>query len=269
MTTRLTIVHTTTYRYDRPVPYALQQLRVRPRSDPSQEVVWWDVDVLGGTSQVRYHDHYANDVELVRLDPEVTETTVTARGEVATSDTAGVVSHHLGYTPLWLFLRPTPLTTPGPLIRELVAEVPGGGDVAQLHELSACVADAVTYEKGRSHVATTAEDVLDAGHGVCQDHAHVFLAAARLLGIPARYVSGFLLVDDQPLHEASHAWAEAWIDGLGWVGFDVSNRISPDDRYVRVARGLDYAEAAPVSGVRFGDGDEHLDVEVQVQVQQQ
>ena len=112
---------------------------------------------------------------------------------------------------------------------------------------------------------STAEDALAAGRGVCQDHAHVFVAAARHLGHPARYVSGYLMLDDRVEQDASHAWAEVWIEGLGWVGFDVSNGISPDERYVGVARGLDYRDAAPISGVRFGSGEEELHVSVQVQ----
>ncbi len=225
----------------------------------------WEVTVAGGTSQVVFDDHFANIVELVRLDPEVTETTIVARGEVHTVDTAGIVGRHSGHAPLWLFRRSTPLTTAGPLVRGLAADVEPGDDVARLHDLCARIVAAVAYEKERSDVTSTAEEILGAGHGVCQDHAHVFLTAARALGYPARYVSGYLLMDETPTQEASHAWGEAWVDNLGWVGFDVSNQICPDDRYVRVATGLDYLDAAPVAGVRYGDGEEWLDVNVQVQ----
>jgi transglutaminase-like putative cysteine protease len=116
-------------------------------------------------------------------------------------------------------------------------------------------------------VDTKAEDALEAGRGVCQDHAHVFIAATRLLGYPARYAGGYLMMNDRVQQDAGHAWAEAHVEGLGWVGFDVSNAISPDARYVRVATGLDYREAAPVSGMRFGAASESLDVSIQVQQQ--
>ena len=105
--------------------------------------------------------------------------------------------------------------------------------------------------------------MVEAGTGVCQDHAHVFVTAARLLGLPARYVSGYLFVEDGQ-EDASHAWAEVAVEGLGWVGFDVANQISPDERYVRLAVGLDYREAAPISGVRRGAGGETLEVDVSV-----
>jgi transglutaminase-like putative cysteine protease len=90
------------------------------------------------------------------------------------------------------------------------------------------------------------------GAGVCQDHAHIFISAARANGIPARYVSGYLMMDDRIDQEATHAWAEAHVEGLGWVGFDVSNGISPDPRYVRVATGSDYRDAAPITGITQG-----------------
>ena len=123
----------------------------------------------------------------------------------------------------------------------------------------------VAYEKGRTDSATPAETALAAGHGVCQDHAHIMIAAVRLLGQPARYVSGYLLMDDVFHQEATHAWCEVWTEGLGWVGFDISNEICPDERYVRVATGRDYREAAPITGLRQGEGIESLDVQVQIQ----
>ncbi|CAN0590340.1 unnamed protein product, partial [Ectocarpus sp. 12 AP-2014] len=103
---------------------------------------------------------------------------------------------------------------------------------------------------------------------VGQDHAHIFVTAARHMGYPARYVSGYLMMDEQVEQNASHAWAEAYVDGLGWVGFDVSNGQCPDARYVRVATGLDYSQAAPISGMRFGDGLESMRVSLMVEQQQ-
>ena len=105
------------------------------------------------------------------------------------------------------------------------------------------------------------------GCGVCQDHAHIFIGAARMLGIPARYVSGYLMMDDRIDQEAGHGWAEAHVAGLGWVAFDVSNGISADARYVRVATGCDYREAAPVTGISYGDGDSALAVSLAVEQQ--
>jgi transglutaminase-like putative cysteine protease len=124
-------------------------------------------------------------------------------------------------------------------MRELASRftLGAGADLEVLHELSHAVHGAVAYEKGHTDAATTGEQALELGRGVCQDHAHVFIGAARLLGVPARYVSGYLLMDTGTAQDAGHAWAEVHVPGLGWVGFDPSNEICPDSRYVRVAVG--------------------------------
>jgi transglutaminase-like putative cysteine protease len=136
----------------------------------------------------------------------------------------------------------------------------------QLHDLMGDVRDAIDYEIGASHAHTTAAEALKDGAGVCQDHAHVFISAARTLGIPARYVSGYMATAPGEVAEASHAWAEAHVPDLGWVGFDVANRVCPDERYVRVAVAMDVGGARPVKGIRRGPGqpNEHLRVEVLV-----
>jgi len=123
------------------------------------------------------------------------------------------------------------------------------------------------YDTEQTHANTLAEDALAQGHGVCQDHSHVFVSSARLLGFPARYVSGYLMMNDRVEQDATHAWAEAYVDGVGWIGFDISNAISPDERYVRVATGLDYADCAPITGVRYGAEKGTMEVEIQVQQQ--
>ena len=134
-----------------------------------------------------------------------------------------------------------------------------------LHELMGAIGEAIIYETDTTDAETNAEEALKLGRGVCQDHAHVFIATARLLGFPTRYVSGYLMMMDRVEQEAGHAWAEAWVDGLGWTGFDVSNRICPDARYIRVATGLDYRDAAPVRGLLYGAERENLVVSIQVQ----
>jgi transglutaminase-like putative cysteine protease len=260
----LVISHATTYEFAQPVRAGLQQLRLRPRDHAGQRVVSWKTEIEGGRSEATFLDQYANHVELVSLEPGVTETTVTAGGEVETADTAGITSRDQGHAPLWLFQRSTKLTAPGAAIKQLCRGLTMSDQIGDLHKLAAKIRERVVYETGRTDSQSDAEDVLAAGHGVCQDHSHVFITAARVLGFPARYVSGYLLLDSTVDQDASHAWADIWLDGLGWVGFDVSNGISPDERYVRIATGLDYREAAPISGVRFGAGHESLRVDVHV-----
>lgn len=265
---RLSISHTTRYAYDQPVPYALQQLRVTPKSGHGQTVHNWTVAVEGGQKEASFEDQHHNIVDLISFAPGTTQIAVHCSGVVEVEENHGVIGQHGGYMPMWMFLRETDVTKAGPMVRKLVSGVDGEpGSLGWMHALSAAIHGAVAYETGKSEVGWTTEDVLSAGHGVCQDHAHVFIACCRHMGIPARYVSGYLMMNDRIEQEATHAWAEANVDGLGWVGFDVSNGISPDTRYVRAATGLDYAEAAPVSGTRFGTAGETLTVQVQVQQQ--
>ena len=264
----LHIRHTTTYEYDTPVAYALQQLRLTPKSTRVQTVKRWSTTVEGGKKQLSFEDAHRNTVDLISFDPGTQRITVRCEGEVELTDYNGITGQHGGFMPLWMFDRTTTLTQPGPHTHRLLQSLPAGLDpVAKLHALSDTVYAAVAYKPGASMVGWTAEQVIGAGHGVCQDHAHVFITCARVAGYPARYVSGYLLMDDDTQGEATHAWAEAYVADLGWIGFDVSNQICPDSRYVRVATGLDYADAAPVSGMRLGAGAEKLIVDVQVQQQ--
>ncbi len=262
---KLLISHKTTYRYETPVSYALLQLRLAPSSGRGQEVQAWNVAIAGGRREVTFRDHFQNSVDLVSLDSGTESITITSGGCVTTEDTSGISGPHTGFAPLWLFLRKTELTSPGPRIRRLVREARGDDDIARLHALSEQIRDAIAYRVGDTDVTTSAEEAVSAGSGVCQDHTHVFVSAARELGFPSRYVSGHLFTAEGREQSAAHAWAEAHVDGLGWVGFDVSNGISPDKNYVRVATGLDYLDAAPVTGMRLGSGSEELHVSLQVQ----
>lgn len=263
----LKIHHHTHYHFEHAVPYGLQRLRLIPKENQAQRILNWNTEIDGGRVEADYIDHNNNHVLLVRIDEGASEIAVRCTGEVETSDTAGVLGRHGGHVPLWYFLRPTRLTEAGHGVQALARSVADDDPLSTLHALSAQVRAAVRYDIGHTDTATSAEDALAAGHGVCQDHAHVFIAAARARGIPARYVSGYLLLTDRIEQEASHAWAEAHVDGLGWVGFDVSNGISPDPRHVRIATGADYNEAAPISGLSYGGGEQQMRVHLAVEQQ--
>ncbi|SIQ19749.1 Transglutaminase-like enzyme, putative cysteine protease [Rhizobium sp. RU35A] len=260
----LKITHTTEYLYDEPVAYALQRLRLTPLPGLGQTVLNWAVAVDGAKVEAGYRDQFDNWVELVSVEGGEHLIRVTARGEVETVDRTGIVGPHTGFVPLWLYLRETPRTRPGKLVRDLARSVKGDSELAQMHALMEAIHETVAYQPGSTDSETTAEQALEAKSGVCQDHAHIFIAAARQLHLPARYVSGYLLMDGQIEQVATHAWAEAHIPGLGWVGFDAANKICPDERYVRVATGLCYRDAAPVSGMRIGSAGENLKVSLTV-----
>lgn len=262
---RLTIRHQTRYEYDAPVDYALQQVRLTPSNTTQQTVRSWAVEVEGGKTELSFNDQYNNHTLLVSIEPGGRQITLTASGEVDTLDSSGVLGEVYGYAPLWHFTQATDLTKPGKGIRKLSNFVDADDLLPSLHALSSQIAQEVKYSPGQTYAATSAEEALQGGHGVCQDHSQIFIAAARIAGVPARYVSGYLMMNDRVDQDATHAWAEAHVDGLGWVGFDVSNGISPDERYIRIATGLDYSNVAPISGMRRGSSNESMIVSVQVQ----
>ncbi len=262
---RLKISHRTLYSYDGPVPYALQRLRLTPQDGRTQTVLSWSLAVEGAREELRFADHFGNDTRLVSTsgDPHVIE--ISSHGEVEVQDTAGVTGAHAGFAPQWLFEHETPLTAAGPLVQAIARAAGEGGDLDRLHALSDAIRQRVSYRVGATDAGTSAESAVAAGEGVCQDHSHIFLSAARLMGYPARYVSGYLMLEDTTEQVATHAWAEAHVLGLGWVAFDVSNGISPDARYVRLATGRDYRDAMPVSGIRLGQAQEQLEVHITVE----
>ncbi|GFE74484.1 transglutaminase family protein [Novosphingobium sp. TCA1] len=262
----LTVTHTTRYAFADPVAHGLQRLRLKPKTTHGQEVLDWRMELTGARHEAQYDDHHQNHTALVSIEPGAPEVIVTCTGTVRTSDNNGITGAHSGHTPLWCFLRPTPLTRAGNRVRALLASVdaPRSDTLGFLHALSSAVAAQIDYVPGATDAGTTAEQALAAGQGVCQDHAHVFISAGRLLDIPMRYVGGYLRMNDRVEQEAGHGWAEAHVQGLGWVGFDISNAICPDERYIRVTSGSDYAEAAPVTGIAMGAGKTRLDVHLSV-----
>jgi transglutaminase-like putative cysteine protease len=260
----ISVRHVTHYRYAEPARYTVQCLRLVPASFKGQRVREWRVHVPGAGPPLLYHDGFGNSVHLVTINARHDELVVEASGIVETEDCNGIVAGLAKTAPPRVFLRETPQTRPDAAIRALAAALGGETSLERLHALVAAVHERVEYVPGATGSHTSAAEALADGRGVCQDHAHIFVAAARTLGVPARYVTGYLVLDDEARSQAHHAWAEAWVEGLGWVGFDVANRICPTDRYVRLACGLDAVYAAPIVGSRRGGASETLDVSVEV-----
>ena len=270
---RLAIRHLTRYRFTEPVTHGLQRVRLTPKATQGQEIVDWSMRYEHASPELDYDDQHFNHVTLLSVEEGAREVTIDCSGTVDTHDNAGVIGRHSGHLPLWSFLGQTPLTRPGAQVKAMLRELDKQADgdrseLDRLHALSALVRERVAYVIGATDTRTTGEEAVGLGEGVCQDHAHIFIGAARALGAPARYVSGYLMMDDRVDQDATHAWAEAHVPELGWVGFDVSNGISPDPRYVRVATGRDYRDAAPITGISFGSLTEGLTVEVAVEQQQ-
>jgi transglutaminase-like putative cysteine protease len=263
----IAVRHVTRYVYAELVSYAVQRLRLTPAPFKGQRIVSWKIQVPGCAKPLQFKDGFGNAIDLVTIHSRHQELVIEAGGTVETKDSNGVVAGLAKSVPPRVYLKETEQTQPDPAIRELAQSVTGTDTLDRLHTLAGAVRDRVDYVAGITDSHTGAAEALADGKGVCQDHAHIFIAAARTLGIPARYVTGYLVMDDPAPADAHHAWAEAWIDPLGWVGFDVANRICPTDRYVRLAAGLDAGYAAPVVGSRRGGGGEKLEVSVAVQQQ--
>jgi transglutaminase-like putative cysteine protease len=263
---RLSVHYSTTYTYAEPARRVIQLLRVEPMSFAGQSVLDWRIDVDRDAKLREGRDGYGNVTHMLYVDSAVSSLTISIAGRVLTEDKHGIVQGLPHDLPPEVFLRSTPLTRPGPAIQRLAEGSAGkGGTIERLHRLVGRIHQDLRFDTEATQVETSAEQAAREGHGVCQDFTHIFIAAARLAGIPARYVSGHLFRrDGRKDQEAAHAWAEAWVEDLGWVAFDPVNGISTDDAYLRVACGLDYRDAAPIAGARSGGGDERLTVEVRV-----
>jgi transglutaminase-like putative cysteine protease len=262
---QLHITHDTTYRYDQAASLIIQALRMWPAPSEGQKVKDWRVLVDGKRLQPTCSDGFGNPVATHTIDRSVESVKLSVRGQVDTRDMNGIHGHDTAALPPMFYLASTPLTDCNAEIVELAHAVAGSGEdvLDRLHRLCNGVRDQVEYLPYQTDAETTAIAAFAAHVGVCQDHAHVLISAARALGFPARYVSGYLCPFGDTA-AASHAWAEIHVDDLGWVGFDAANRQSPDERYVRLGCGRDYRDAAPVRGVRLGGLAETLEVEVSI-----
>jgi transglutaminase-like putative cysteine protease len=215
-----------------------------------------------------HQDAFGNTTHVL-TEAAISELTINAAGLIETHDTGGVLRGTDERFPPSLFLRSTPLTEVNPAMaafaRELRSE--SEGDVLGfLHALMLQINDHMTFDEDPTHSGTSAIEAFGLKRGVCQDYAHIFIACARSAGVPARFISGHFLRADGQIHQAAgHAWAEAFVPDLGWVGFDAANAISTTDAHARVAVGLDYLGAAPVRGTRYGGGGETLIVSVKVE----
>ncbi len=258
----LTIRHETAYRYEAPVHYSIQQLRLTPESGAAQIVRRWSLDAPGKLDTTR--DAYGNILHTLVLTKPHSEIRVRVAGEIETLPLVdGRLLDAAGPIPLEHFTCATPLTEANQAVRELAASVPSLASPGALIALSEAILQRVQYRQGMTEVASTAAEALALGNGVCQDHAHLMLACCRARGVPARYVSGYIEPGDVP-HGASHAWVDVWLAEQGWISVDVTHAGFASEKYCRLAVGRDYGAAAPVRGTRIGGRQERLNVAVTV-----
>ncbi|SLN74084.1 Transglutaminase-like superfamily protein [Roseivivax jejudonensis] len=266
---KLRIRHVSTFAFDAPVKRLVQSHRLSPTDTASQRIMAWNVDTGPASIGAAFRDGAGDWTQTVSLRGPLETFTVTVEGEVETQDQSGVLRGHREHVPPSAYLTSTRRTALTAELRGLAAEASEGTapgrSLDRAHALCRAVHDAVAYVPGSTEAATTASEALEGGRGVCQDHAQVLIALAHACEIPARYVAGYLMsTEDSVGAEASHAWAELHVDGLGWVGFDAANACCPDARYVRLCSGYDAADGAPIRGVIDGAAEESLDVSVAV-----
>jgi transglutaminase-like putative cysteine protease len=260
--------HRTRYIYDHPVHSMIQALRLSPRNHEGQYIRRWQIDLDQDGTLRQGEDAFGNVLHMLSLDGPISGLCITVEGEVEMQDTNGIVRGALEKFPAELYLRDTPLTIADAAITDFaqaVAAKAGGSELKILHALLAAIHAEIAFDTQQTDTATRAIDAFKMKQGVCQDLSHIFISCARVLGIPARYVGGYLMrSDDNILQEAGHAWTEAYIAGLGWIGFDPANGICPTESHIRVGVGLDYLGASPIRGARLGGRTERMEVEVTV-----
>ena len=263
---RLRIAHNMVHRYDPPAASVIQVLRLTPRNHEGQYVIGWRIDVSTDVRLSAHEDAFGNLTHVFNADGPFDELSVEVDGEVETQNTDGIVRGAVERFPPSLFLRDTSLTQADAAIREfaLKARAAKGGMLAELHGMLDRLHDEMAHDAGPKNQPVNAAEAFAGKKAAPQDLAHIFIGAAHSLGIPARYVSGYFCADGNTAHDGGHAWAEAFVPDLGWVGFDPANGMCPTDAYVRVAIGLDAQGAAPVRGTRYGVGVETLEVAVKV-----
>src|SRR2546423_4501320 len=264
---RIRISHETRYSYDAPPSGVIQTLRLPPRNHDGHYVVHWRIDVTEDCRLDVHEDAFGNITHTFSAEGPFAELGVQVEGEVDVQDTAGIVRGAIERFPPSLYLRATPLTEADGAIADLARETRAQADdtLSLLHALLGHIHGEMTYDADPTHTATTAAEAFALKRGVCQDLTHIFIAAARHLEIPARYVGGYFhRADGVTQQDARHAWAEAYEPTIGWIAFDPTNGICATDAHVRVAVGLDYLGAAPVRGARRGGGAESMAVKVRV-----
>lgn len=245
----LSVWHATRYRYASPARQVMMRLRLRPRDLAVQEVLDWSVTVDGRPVTAFPANAFGDGEGFALARGPLEQVEVVARGLVRTTDRHGLVSGFGLEPPLPVFLRTTRLTRGSQGLVDLAREAEQANPLPSLHRLTALVRERIAYAPGSTTAGTPAAEALAQGRGVCQDQTHAFIAAARILGIPARYAAGYLLLDGAgPGSSETHAWAEAWVEDLGWVGFDPTHGMCVTERYIRLCGGLDADDAAPIKG---------------------
>ncbi len=264
---RLTIHHRTHYQYENAPTHMVQLLRLTPRDDAHQRVIEWKIAAPGG--QTLFRDAFQNVTHTHVVQRPHDTLAIEVNGVVDVQRLAeGELREEEGVPPI-AYLCPTELTQGDAALDALAPSVLGHGLTRPVDALmlAGAICRAVDYQSGQTDATSTAAQAFALKRGVCQDHAHVMIAASRSMGVPARYVSGYVDPGNSRA-AASHAWVDVWLTHR-WVSIDVTNGIFASDGHCRLAVGRDYLDACPIRGIREGGRAEHLEVSVNIASVQQ
>ena len=265
---KLEVVHSTQFRYSGPIAETVMEVRLRPMDGLGQRCLEFALDVSSGVKPRSYRDGYGNNVHYFNLVRPHARLSVTSRSVV---ETGGKPDDDPGEDLVQDFLRFRPPVKDVPGVRQLagrhkIADPSSGPAVEQaLDELTLAISRDFAYDRAVTNVYSAVDEVLALRAGVCQDFAHLLIAVARAMGVAARYVSGYIhQPGDSETTTASHAWAEAWVPGRGWIGYDATHPVRTSEHHVRLAVGRDYSDAAPTRGIYVGSAAGTMDVRVSI-----
>jgi transglutaminase-like putative cysteine protease len=260
------------------------ELRMQPRSEGPQALRSFQIATNPRAQLYAYTDHFGNAVyhfnvlrehQELRIETQAVIETAPFKPIPEAADTLewgryneyNLTADHFDLMEESKFARPSEALLDFMTAKDL--QKPKGDPLTALKTLNHAIYESFDYEIGVTDVYSPIDDAIGAGRGVCQDFSHIMIAIARQWKIPARYVSGYLHHNrarkDRSGDDASHAWVEAYLPSLGWVGFDPTNDIMAQDRHIRVAVGRDYADVPPTRGTFKGDADSELAIAVSVQ----
>ena len=260
----LKIRHRTEYRYETPVHYSIQELRLTPLTTMGQQIDKWKINTPIKASNST--DIFGNIYSVFAQESPYTSMMIEAEGEIHTQDAFEFIDDAKAVSPYYL-LQQTNLTEPTEaMLKYFSSSLPKKASIEEILKLATAVQSAIEYSPGQTNFATTAAQSFSMKSGVCQDHAHVMLGLCRASNIPARYVSGYFFAEESP-NLASHAWIDfcSDIDQGIWISVDITHACLTDARHIRLAIGRDYYSAAPVKGVRSGGGGEELSASISIQ----
>ncbi len=264
---KLNIKHRINYFFKGNVKTGFQKVLLRPKNNIYQKIIKWNIDVVGALKEISSIDQFNNEIDVFRLKSNVNLIEYKIEGIVKTKINNGIFKASKQDLPMWCYLNNYELTEPGSYLINFYKKnkLNSKNLIESLHDLSNKIRTQIKYKKGKTNYKTTAEESIIKGYGVCQDHTHVFLSIARQNNLPCRYVSGYLFPIKQNKNLHMHAWAEVFIKNLGWLGFDISNGISPNERYIVIAKGFDYNNVTPIKGIINGFVKEHLKSKLKIE----